>query len=174
MNIVSEVRRKISGEIKFNLTYFYIQIQFVTTVILFGLLAGDNFTEAYPLLANAPLQAGAINVIRARRNTGDDVDEVVVDDRPSEDYHYDIVPIIEVEPAANAQQNDVLVIDEYVVRVRNGDDQHDADGDLDLAASSHIFRPLFRYRAEIERKRIIRGAATNGGSRPQRRSYYTY
>lgn len=146
-------------------------------VILFGLL-GVNFTEALPY---NPLKSN--DVIRHRRNiekattAAHDEDAHAVA-AANDEYHYDIVPVIEVEPAADGQQNDVLVIDEYVVRVRNGDDKHDEDGDLDLAASSHIFRPLFRYRAEIERKRIIRGTAagvTGGGTndRPQRRYYYS-
>lgn len=84
---------------------------------------------------------------------------------------YDIVPVIEVEPSNNAELNDVLVIDEYVVKVRNDE----SIGDLEFAESSHIFRPLFRYRAQIEnRRRLNRGVAIKSvPGQPQRvRRYY--
>lgn len=84
---------------------------------------------------------------------------------------YDIVPVIEVEPVNNDQLNDVLVIDEYVVNVRDGE----SIGDLELAESSHIFRPLFRYRAQIEnRRRLNRGTSANQvpGQQHRIRRYY--
>lgn len=84
---------------------------------------------------------------------------------------YDIVPVIEVEPSNNAELNDVLVIDEYLVKVR---DDESID-DMELAASSHIFRPLFRYRAQIEKRhRLNRGVSIDQvpGQQQRIRRYY--
>lgn len=84
----------------------------------------------------------------------------------SEPSGYEVVPVFEVEAFNNAQQNDVFVIDEYLVKVR--DDEN--IGDLELAESSHIFRPLFRYRAQIEeRRRLNRGVSVKPVPSPQQR-----
>lgn len=70
-------------------------------------------------------------------------------DNKNRNYPQDIVYEIIPEIKDAAERNDVLVIEEI-----GGDED-----DMDLA-ETHIFRPLFRYRAQLERRERLRKSQT--------------
>jgi len=101
-------------------------------------------TIAAPFVRKPERQLREID-IEPEANTG-----LVKRDEQNHNYPHEIILEIISETTDAAQTKDVLVIDEILGKeeVFNNDDME--------VAETHIFRPLFRYRAQLERRQRVK------------------
>ncbi|XP_037046981.1 uncharacterized protein LOC119081844 [Bradysia coprophila] len=93
----------------------------------------------------APVSETPTNQLREIRTITEDNPGLVPGDEEESYFPREFIfEIVETKDAA--QTKDVFVIDEIV----------DDDDDMEVA-ETHLFRPLFRYRAQLEKRKRITG-----------------